>query len=76
MRIQLLRRLRRLEGDSTGAVLIAEAVPPKTGYNPDRLAEREPEEAPAGDGHVVREFGDLIDLLGAGRGGGRDEPRP
>ena len=63
VRIQLLRRLRRLEGDATGAVVIAEAVPPKTGYNPDHLAEREPEEAPAGDGHEVREFGDLIDLL-------------
>ena len=44
-------------------VVIAEAVPPKTGYNPDRLAERDPEEAVAGDGHVVRDFGDLIDLL-------------
>jgi len=63
VRIQLLRRLRRLEGDSTGAVVIADAVPPNTGYNPDRLAEREPEETVAGDGHVVREFGDLIDLL-------------
>ena len=63
VRIQLLRRLRRLEGDTTGAVVIVEAVPPNTGYNPDRLAEREPAEASAGTGHVMRDFGDLIDLL-------------
>ena len=63
VRIQLLRRLRRLEGELTGAVVIAEAVPPKTGFNPDRLAERDPDEAPAGAGHVMRDFGDLIDLL-------------
>ena len=63
VRIQLLRRLRRLEGDPTGAVVIVEAVPPKTGFNPDRLAERDPDEAPAGAGHVMRDFGDLIDLL-------------
>ena len=63
VRIQLLRRLRRLEGDPTGAVVIVEAVPPNTGYNPDRLAERDPDEAPAGSGHVLRDFGDLIDLL-------------
>ena len=63
VRIQLLRRLRRLAGDATGAVVIADMVPGKTGYNPDRLAEREPAEAAAGEGHVVRELGDLIDLL-------------
>ena len=63
VRIQLLRRLRRLEGDPTGAVVIVEAVPPKTGFNPDRLAERDPDEAPAGAGHLMRDFGDLIDLL-------------
>ena len=63
VRIQLLRRLRRLEGDRSGAVVIVEMVAPNTGYNPDRLAEREPEEAPAGAGHVLRDFGDLIDLL-------------
>ena len=63
VRIQLLRRLRRLAGDSTGAVVIARRVPADTGYNPDRLAEREPEEVPAGDGDVIRQFGDLIDLL-------------
>ena len=63
VRIQLLRRLRRLEGDRSGAVVIVEMVAPNTGYNPDRLAEREPEETPAGAGHLLRDFGDLIDLL-------------
>ena len=63
VRTQLLRRLRRLEGDATGAVVIAEQVLPNTSYNPDRLAEREPPAAPAGAGHPIREFGDLIDLL-------------
>ncbi len=63
VRIQLLRRLRRLEGDPTGAVVIVETVPPGTAFNPDRLAERDPEEAPAGAGHPMRDFGDLIDLL-------------
>ena len=63
VRIQLLRRLRRLEGDTSGAVVIADRVAPNTGYNPDRLAEREPDEVPLGGGHLIREFGDLIDLL-------------
>ena len=63
VRIQLLRRLRRLQGDATGAVVIADQIPANTSYNPDRLAEREPDPLPAGAGHVVREFGDLIDLL-------------
>ena len=63
VRIQLLRRLRRLEGDSSGAVVIAHAVPPNTSYNPDRLAEREPDPVTSGAGHLVRDFGDLIDLL-------------
>ena len=63
VRIQLLRRLRRLEGDSSGAVVIAHAVPPNTSYNPDRLAEREPDPVVSGAGHLVRDFGDLIDLL-------------
>ena len=38
VRIQLLRRLRRLEGDPTGAVVVAEIVPPHTSFNPDRCA--------------------------------------
>ena len=63
VRIQLLRRLRRLEGDLSGAVVVVDHVPPKTGFNPDRLAEREPDAAAAGAGHVLRDFGDLIDLL-------------
>ena len=65
VRIQLLRRLRRLEGDTTGAVVVVETVPPNTSFNPDRLAEREPDAAQAGAGHVVRDFGDLLDLLEA-----------
>ena len=63
VRIQLLRRLRRLEGDASGAVVIADVVPPNTSFNPDRLAERDPAPATAGAGHVMRDFGDLIDLL-------------
>ncbi len=65
VRIQLLRRLRRLEGDTTGAVVVVETVPPNTSFNPDRLAGREPDAAQAGAGHVVRDFGDLLDLLEA-----------
>jgi hypothetical protein len=63
VRIQLLRRLRRLAGDRSGAIVIADAPDPQAGYNPDRLAAREPEPAQAFQGHVIRDFGDLIDLL-------------
>lgn len=63
VRIQLLRRLRRLAGDATGAVVILDRVASDTGFNPDRLAEREPEEAMAGDGMVLRDFGDFVDLF-------------
>ena len=63
VRIQLLRRLRRLEGDASGAVVIADVVAPNTSFNPDRLAAREPDAATAGTGHVMRDFGDLVDLL-------------
>lgn len=63
VRIQLLRRLRRLAGDTTGAVVILAQAAQGTGYNPDTLARREPAEAQAGDGTVVRSFDDLIDLL-------------
>ena len=63
VRIQLLRRLRRLEGDPSGAVVVLDAAPPNTGFNPDRLAERDPDEAPAAAGRPMRDFGDLIDLL-------------
>ena len=63
VRIQLLRRLRRLEGDASGAVVILDEAPADAGFNPDRLAEREPAAASAGAGRVVRDFGDLIDLV-------------
>ena len=63
VRIQLLRRLRRLESDASGAVVILDEAPADAGFNPDRLAEREPAAASAGAGRVVRDFGDLIDLV-------------
>lgn len=63
VRIQLLRRLRRLAGDATGAVVILEHPPPNTSFNPDRLAERDPDDADAGEGTVIRDFGDFIDLF-------------
>ncbi len=63
VRIQLLRRLRRLAGDREGAVVILSKAEPDTGYNAERLAEREPTEVAAGNGHLVRSFDDLIDLL-------------
>ena len=72
VRIQLLRRLRRLAGDASGAAVIADVVPPNTSFNPDRLAQREPDAAPAGAGHVMRDFGDLVDLL-EGVASGDDE---
>ena len=61
-RIQMLRHLRRLEGDGSGAVVILHQTRSDVGFNPDRLAEREPEEASAGEGHVLRDFGDLVDF--------------
>ena len=61
-RIQLLRHLRRLAGDTTGAIVILDEVPASTGFNPDRLAEREPESASGGQGHVVRDFADFVDF--------------
>jgi uncharacterized protein len=63
VRIQLLRRLRRLAGDSSGAIVIATAPEPNETYNADRLALRTPAEAPAGSGTVVRDYGDLVDLV-------------
>ena len=62
-RIQLLRRLRRLAGSEDGAVVIAHDVPPDTSYNPDRLAAREPAAAAAGTGHLIRDFGDFVELV-------------
>jgi uncharacterized protein len=63
VRIQLLRRLRRLAGDTTGAIVILDAPDPNETYNPDRLGARTPPEAPAGRGTVIRDYGDLVDLL-------------
>ena len=62
-RIQLLRRLRRLAGDESGAVVIARDIPHDTSYNPDRLAKRDPAEAQAGEGDVIRGFGDFVELV-------------
>jgi len=62
-RVQLLRRLRRLAGDPSGAIVIVAAPAPGETYNADRLANRTPAEASAGSGTVVRDFGDLVDLL-------------
>ena len=63
VRIQLLRRLRRLADDTSGAIVIADAPHADAGYNPDRLADREPDEAQPFQGEVVRSFDDLIDVL-------------
>jgi hypothetical protein len=63
VRIQLLRRLRRLAGDTNGAIVILDAPDPNETYNPDRLGARTPPEAPAGRGTVIRDYGDLVDLL-------------
>ena len=63
VRLELLRRLRRLQDDRTGAIVILDAPDASAGRNPDRLALREPPEAPASAGTVVRSFEDLIDLL-------------
>lgn len=65
VRIQLLRCLRRLEGDGSGAVVILPTAPAGAGLNPDRLAKREPPGVKAGAGHVMRNFGDLLELLEA-----------
>jgi uncharacterized protein len=66
VRVQLLRRLRRLRrlaGDRSGAIVIVEDPAPGETYNSDRLADRTPPEARAGDGTVIRDFGDLVGLL-------------
>lgn len=62
-RVQLLRHLHRLKGDDRGAIVIANGVEPSVPFNPDRLAERDPATLPANGGHVIREFGDLLDLV-------------
>lgn len=63
VRVQLLRRLRRLAGDRTGAIVILDAPAPGETYNADRLADREPPEVSAGSGTVIRDFGDFVGLL-------------
>ena len=65
-RLALLRRLRRLEGDDTGAIVIADAPTP-TARPPTstRSERRTPPSATAGDGRVVRNFSDLIDVFDA-----------
>jgi uncharacterized protein len=62
-RLALLRRMRRLEGDTTGAVVILDVPATDDGFNPDALAARTPEAVPAGRGTVVRNFSDLIDVF-------------
>ena len=65
VRIQLLRHLRRLADDESGAVVLLHQPEPGTPSDPDRLAAREPVEAAADAGHVVRDFGDLVGFLDA-----------
>ena len=61
-RIQLLRHVRRLEGGQSGAVVILPKVDEDTSFDPDRLAAREPETVRAGAGHVIEDFGGLVDF--------------
>lgn len=63
VRIQLLRRLRLPAGDRSGAIVIVDVPDANETYNADRLAIRTPAEAAAGSGTVVRDYGDLVDLL-------------
>lgn len=63
VRVQLLRRLRRLAGDRSGAAVILPIPETNETYNADRLAERTPAEVAAGSGTVVRDYGDFVDLL-------------
>lgn len=63
IRVQLLRRLARPEGDDSGAALILEDPPAGVGTDPDQLARREPQSAPASAGRIVGDFGALISLL-------------
>ena len=63
IRIQLLRHLRRLADDHTGAVVLLDNAKPGTPSDPDRLAAQRPEDALASEGHVVRDFGALVGFL-------------
>jgi hypothetical protein len=62
-RLALLRRLRRLEGDETGAIVIIPEPSPGETSNVDRLGDRVPPVVTAGAGRVVRSFSDLIDVF-------------
>jgi uncharacterized protein len=64
-RLALLRRLRRLEGETTGAIVIADAPTPGETSNVDALGARTPPSATGGDGRIVRNFSDLIDVFDA-----------
>lgn len=64
-RLALLRRLRRLEGDTTGAVVIVDQPSAGETSNVDALSAREPDAVQAGAGRVVRSFADLIDVFDA-----------
>ena len=64
-RLALLRRLRRLEGDTTGAIVILDMPSPNETANTEALADRTPAQARAGEGRVVRNFADLIDVFDA-----------
>lgn len=63
VRIQLLRRLRRLAGDTSGTIVIADAPDPHETYNTDRLAARTPAETTTASGTVIRDYGDFVELL-------------
>ena len=62
-RLALLRRLRRLEGDDSGAIVIVPEPSPGETSNVDRLGDRVPAAVSAGAGRVVRSFSDLIDVF-------------
>jgi hypothetical protein len=62
-RVALLRRLRRLEGDDRGAIVIVRDPDPGESHNADALAARTPPVATAGEGHVVRSFADLVEVF-------------
>jgi DNA helicase HerA-like ATPase len=64
-RLALLRRLRRLEGDTDGAIVIADSPTQGETSNVDVLGARTPPSATGADGKIVRSFSDLIDVFDA-----------
>lgn len=62
-RLALLRRVRRLEGDTSGAVVIVNTPTPGETSNVDTLGDRTPPSAKGGEGRIVRSFSDLIDVF-------------